>query len=137
MATILLAEDDTPMRGFLKLALEKAGHEVTDRADGIAALDTLRTQGPFDLLLADIVMPGLDGIALSQEAAKIAPGMKVMFITGFAAVAMNHPQMENGVAPVATAPVMSKPFHLKDLVAQVEQLLATETTTPIPEQPEQ
>lgn len=137
MATILLAEDDTPMRGFLKLALEKAGHVVVDKADGISALDALRNQGPFDLLLADIVMPGLDGVALSQEAIKIAPALKIMFITGFAAVAMNHPQME---ALAATAPrVMSKPFHLKDLVAQVEQMLAapeTETDGQTTEPPE-
>lgn len=127
MATILLAEDDAPMRGFLKLALEKAGHTVVDRADGISALDALRTLGPFDLLLADIVMPGLDGIALSHEAVQVAPDLKVMFITGFAAVAMNHPQLEN---VAATAPrVMSKPFHLKDLVAQVEQMLAEPAPT--------
>ncbi len=122
MASILLAEDDAPMRGFLKLALQKAGHSVTDCPDGTTALAELENGGKFDLLLADIVMPGLDGISLSQQAMAIDPDLKVMFITGFAAVAMNHPQLENA-APTAPK-VMSKPFHLRDLVSQVEQILA-------------
>ncbi len=71
----------------------------------------------FDLLLADIVMPGMDGIELSQRASKIRPGLKVMFITGFAGVVMDRAEREK-------RPVLSKPFHLKELVDQVEQVLA-------------
>jgi len=120
MAKILLAEDDASMRGFLAAALEKAGHEVTARVDGLDALNALETgkDGDFDLLLADIVMPGMDGIELAQKAAEMHPSIKVMFITGFAAVAMGARN------PARTqARVLSKPFHLKDLVDQVNQLL--------------
>lgn len=120
MAKILLAEDDSSMRGFLTAALSKAGHEVEARTDGLDALDALETQkdGSFDLLLADIVMPGMDGIELAQKAGELHPSIKVMFITGFAAVAMGarNPARTN-------ARVLSKPFHLKDLVDQVNQLL--------------
>jgi two-component system, cell cycle response regulator CpdR len=121
MAHILLADDDTPMRGFLRQALERAGHGVTDVADGQAALDVLKGDTQIDLLLTDIVMPGMDGIALSQRALVLRPTLKVMYITGFAAVAMNHPELEKSgtLAP----PILSKPFHLKDLVTQVEALL--------------
>lgn len=121
MAKILIAEDDATMRHFLAMALTRAGHEVEARQDGLDALNALEGAdgGTYDLLLADIVMPGMDGIELSQKAVQIRPEMKVMFITGFAAVALGqrNPQHER-------ANVLSKPFHLKDLVDQVETLLA-------------
>ena len=119
MAKILVAEDDISMRGFLKMALEKAGHETTVAENGTEALDILKRRHDFDLLLADIVMPGMDGIELSQRATDLAPEIKVMFITGFAAVAMNNQDTDP-----QNARVLSKPFHLKELVNQVDDLLA-------------
>lgn len=120
MAHILIAEDDTSMLGFLKLALEKAGHTVVDETNGVDALKTLQdTKDNFDLLLTDIVMPGMDGIELSQEATKVKPELKVMFITGFSAVAIGNKDFDEDKAKV-----LSKPFHLNDLVEQVETLLA-------------
>ena len=116
MARILLAEDDDSMRTFLHQALERAGHAVVAVPDGGAALEQVRNE-EFDLLIADIVMPGLDGIELSRRATRIAPGMKVLFITGFAAVAMTARQ------EFMDAQVLSKPFHLRDLVAHVGRLL--------------
>ncbi len=120
MAHILLAEDDSSMCRFLALALEKAGHTVVAKEDGLSALSALEeAKDDYDLLLTDIVMPGIDGIELSQRVTKACPEIKVMFITGFAAVAMGarNPQHEN-------TKVLSKPFHLNDLVNQVNQLLA-------------
>jgi two-component system cell cycle response regulator CpdR len=74
---------------------------------------------PFTLLLTDIVMPEMDGIELARRATEIDPDLKVMFITGFAAVALNP----DSKAP-KDAMVLSKPFHLRDLVNEVERLLA-------------
>lgn len=119
MARILLAEDDESMRQFLGLALTRAGHEVVSVEDGLKAMAKLEEGEVFHLLLADIVMPGMDGIELSQKAGAIAPGMKVMFITGFAAVAMGDRMPQH-----LHARVLSKPFHLSQLVDQVNQLLA-------------
>ncbi len=118
MAHILLAEDDESMRKFLAMALERGGHRVTATEDGLKALAALDGPEAFDLLLADIVMPGMDGIELSQLAVRKRPGLKVMFITGFAAVAMGA----KNPGPV-NARVLSKPFHLNDLVTEVEKLL--------------
>ena len=118
MAKILLAEDDEAMRRFLKGALEKAGHHVTDFGQGDEALSELE-QTMFDLLLTDIVMPVMDGIELARRAAEIDPNLKIMFITGFAAVALNP----DNNAP-KDAKVLSKPFHLRDLVQEVERMVA-------------
>lgn len=120
MARILLAEDDPSMRIFLARALERAGHAVVPAADGEAALAALADEPGFDLLIADIVMPGLDGIELARQASQAAPGLKVMFITGFAAVTLGG----RHVAPRG-AKVLSKPFHLRDLVEEVNVVLAT------------
>lgn len=106
------------MRGFLERALGKAGYEVISYANGAEAYERLREE-PFTLLLTDIVMPRMDGIELARRAAEIDPDLKIMFITGFAAVILNN---EN-TAP-KEARVLSKPFHLKDLVREVERLLA-------------
>lgn len=120
MSYILLAEDDNSMRHFLGGALEKAGYQVEACEDGLSALEAVRAAPErYDLLLADIVMPGMDGIELARKASDLAPSLKVMFITGFAAVAMGQKD-----AAASNARVLSKPFHLKDLVDQVEQLLA-------------
>lgn len=118
MARILLAEDDLEMRRFLAQALRRAGHDVSAAEDGETAASALEQQS-FDLLLADVVMPGLDGVELAKRAARVAPGLKIVFITGFAAVALNP----DSQAP-KDAKVLSKPFHLRDLVREVEKLLA-------------
>ncbi len=117
MGHILLAEDDDAMRTFLTGALERAGHEVAAAADGHQALRHVE-EGSFDLLIADIVMPGIDGIELARRATRQHPELKVLFITGFAAVAMNA-QRE-----IAATKVLSKPFHLRELVDNVERILA-------------
>jgi two-component system, cell cycle response regulator CpdR len=114
---ILLAEDDDSMRGFLERALTKAGYEVIAFANGAEAFERLK-QEPFTLLLTDIVMPRMDGIELARRASELDPDLKIMFITGFAAVVLNS----DNATPKDTR-VLSKPFHLKDLVREVERLL--------------
>jgi two-component system cell cycle response regulator CpdR len=118
MSRIILAEDDGDMRRFLAKALEKAGHEVVSFDNGLSAYERLREE-PFTLLLTDIVMPEMDGIELARRATRLDPDLKVMFITGFAAVALNS----DSRAP-KDAKVLSKPFHLRELVREVERLLA-------------
>jgi two-component system, cell cycle response regulator CpdR len=118
MAKIILSEDDEDMRRFLARALERAGHQVTSFAEGASAFEEIK-QADFDLLLTDIVMPEMDGIELARRAAELDPSLKIMFITGFAAVAL-HPDSK---AP-KDAKILSKPFHLRDLVAEVDRMIA-------------
>ena len=115
MIRILLAEDDEAMRTYLKRALEQAGYSVMAVDRGTAAMPLLETE-IYDLLLSDIVMPEMDGIELAQKCHEISPSTKVMFITGFAAVSLRASRE----APHAKT--LSKPFHLKDLVLEVERM---------------
>ena len=113
---ILLAEDDEAMRTYLERALGKAGYAVDSVDRGTEAVPLLEQQH-YDLLLSDIVMPEMDGIELAQKCNDISPDTKVMFITGFAAVTLKA----NREQPQAK--VLSKPFHLRDLVLEVERVL--------------
>ena len=118
MPKILLAEDDDSLRAFLSRALERAGYAVRSCPDGEAALEALG-DGPWDLLLTDIVMPGVDGIEVAREAAVRQPGLRIMFITGFAAVALTAGER----APKGSK-VLSKPVHLREIVTEVERMMA-------------
>ena len=119
MIRILLAEDDTSMREYLARSLTRVGYEVVAVGCGIDALPLLEGD-KFDLLLTDIVMPEMDGIELAQQANAMDPGIRVMFITGFAAVALQ------GGRTAPEAKLLSKPFHLRELVAEVDRLFQSE-----------
>ena len=116
MIRILLAEDDSVMREYLVRALERAGYAVTSVDRGTAAIPLLESGNHYDLLLTDIVMPEMDGIELAQKASVLAPDMRVMFITGFSAVTLKAGQT------MPNARILSKPFHLRDLVLEVDRV---------------
>jgi two-component system cell cycle response regulator CpdR len=118
MARILLAEDDDQMRAFLARGLRRAGHAVDAVGDGEVGL-AVSFDAEYDLLLADVVMPGLDGIELARHMAARRPGLRVMFITGFAAVAVADDRL------AAHRPrILAKPFHLRHLIAEIDALLS-------------
>ncbi|MES1975549.1 MAG: response regulator [Pseudomonadota bacterium] len=122
MIRILLAEDDRVMREYLTRALERSGYAVSAVDRGTEAIPLLEHER-FDLLLTDIVMPEMDGIELAQRAGEMCPDLRVMFITGFAAVTLKAGKT------IPQARVLSKPFHLRDLVMEVDRLFETENAT--------
>ncbi len=122
MLRILLAEDDQVMREYLTRALQRSGYAVTAVDRGTAAIPFLETER-FDLLLTDIVMPEMDGIELAQRAGELCPDLRVMFITGFAAVTLKAGRT------MPQARVLSKPFHLRDLVMEVDRMFETDNVS--------
>lgn len=117
VALILVAEDDTAVREFVGRALRQDGHEVTVVNDGQQALSALE-EGKFDLVLADIVMPKLDGIALALKAAKDYPWTPVLLMTGYAAERQRAHNLDALINDV-----IAKPFTLADIRASVRRIL--------------
>lgn len=120
MARILVAEDDPSVRAFVVSALTMKGHEVLAAEDGgLAAELAEEEQGRFDLLLSDIKMPIMDGIALALEVASKFPQMTILLMTGFA----DQRERAHGLDALIYD-VITKPFTLADLLAKVEDALA-------------
>lgn len=118
MARILIAEDQRDVREYCRRALVALGHEVRTVEDGLAALAALETDS-FDLLLTDIAMPELDGIALALKAAKAWPDMAILLMTGYAAEEQRAHNLDALVHHVLT-----KPFELAELGDAVGRALA-------------
>src|ERR671917_100714 len=119
MARILLVDDEETVRGFLKRGLELDGHAITTAIDGADALDRLTEgQGAFDLLLTDIRMPIMDGIALALAAKRDYPGLTILLMTGFA----DQRERARGLQAIV-ADVLTKPFSLADLRGTVRRVL--------------
>src|SRR5215211_3683405 len=106
MARILLADDEETVRGFLKRGLEFDGHIVTTAIDGSDALDRLtEASGAFDLLLTDIRMPIMDGIALALTTKRDYPDLRILLMTGFA----DQRERAKGLDAIVVD-VLTKPF---------------------------
>ena len=120
MARILIAEDETASCELCARALTTAGHEVETARDGVEALDFLtREQGRFDLLLTDIRMPNMDGIALSLAAARDFPDLTILLMTGYA----DQRERAHGLDALIHD-VITKPFSLDMLRGAVSEALA-------------
>ena len=120
MARILIAEDEEALRGFVARALRQDGHDVVSAPDGAAALDLLaRDGGRFDLLLADIKMPVMDGIALALAAARDYPDLIVLLMTGYA----DQRERAHGLEALIHD-VIAKPFTLAEIRSAVAAALA-------------
>jgi two-component system cell cycle response regulator CpdR len=111
MARILVTEDDDAVRMFVSRALMLDGHEVMTAEDGENALDVLiQEKGEFDLLLTDIKMPIMDGIALTHAAASQYRDLTILLMTGFA----DQRERADGLMELVYD-VVSKPFSLAEI----------------------
>jgi CheY-like chemotaxis protein len=122
MARILLTDDEEAVRGFVRRALEMDGHLVTVAFDGADALDKLaEAEGDFDLLLTDIRMPMMDGIALALATARDYPALTILLMTGYADQRERAAGLEALIHDVVT-----KPFSLAQIRAAVADALGPE-----------
>ena len=120
MARILIAEDEDSLRSLIARALMQDGHDVIAKYDGGEALDCLvRENGRFDLLLTDIRMPVMDGIALALAASRDYPAMTILLMTGYA----DQRERASGLSALIHD-VITKPFSLGDIRAAVNDALA-------------
>jgi CheY-like chemotaxis protein len=119
MAKILLVDDEEPVRGFLKRGLELDGHQVSTAIDGSDALERLTEEaGAFDLILTDIRMPIMDGIALALAAKRDFPDLPILLMTGYADQRERAKNLE-----VIIEDVLTKPFSLAEARAAVTRVI--------------
>ena len=117
---VLLVEDEAPVRRFASRALENKGYTVLQAGSAEEALDLLGDhEGTIDLVITDVVMPGMDGPSLVAIAQNRRPGMKVIFISGHA-----QEVFESNLKPGLEYSFLPKPFSLKDLAGRVKEVLA-------------
>ena len=118
MARILIAEHTTTTAEYLYNTLKKAGNTV-EMVDNCLDAWRVSSRDAYDVLLVNVVMPGIDGFVLAQKALQDNPGLQVIFITGFAGVAMDT----HATPAYAPAPVTTRPFHLKEVASRVRYLM--------------
>jgi CheY-like chemotaxis protein len=120
MARILLADDDAATRDLVQRALGLDGHAVTLTQDGTEALEKLQqAPGGFDLLISDVQMPGMDGIALAEQALAAQPKLRVILMSGFTDELDRADHLKGKLARV-----LSKPVTLEQVRAAVKAVLA-------------
>jgi two-component system, cell cycle response regulator CpdR len=120
MARVLIADDEDSMRSLLARAIAMDGHDIWVAQDGAEALDILtREAGAFDLLLTDIQMPVMDGIALALTAARDFPKLTILLMTGFA-----YQRERASTLNAIVHDVITKPFSVADIRTAVAAALA-------------
>lgn len=116
---VLLVEDEEAVRAFVQIVLAQSGYDVAPAADAGQALEVFRADpGRFDLVLTDVLMPGRSGVELVADIRSLAPGVRVLFMSGYAGGSAVHP-----VALPERAEVLDKPFGLDDLLRAVERAM--------------
>ena len=124
MPRVLIADDEEPMRKLVARAIAMDGHDTVTAQDGAEALEILvREQGAFDLLLTDIQMPIMDGLALALSVARDFPRLTILLMTGFA----DQRERASNLNAIAHD-VITKPFSVADIRIAVADALAARKT---------
>src|SRR5690242_10911173 len=121
-ATILVVDDDPDVREVAVSSLESLGYRMLAAESGPAALKLLSNTGKVDLLLADMAMPGMNGVELIRKAREQCPGLRAMLVTGFADVA--------DYSPAEGDFVLQKPYRLQRLAEAVAAAIQPDTPDP-------
>ena len=120
MSRVLIADDEDSMRALVARAIAIDGHDIVTAQDGAEALEILiREDGAFDLLLTDIQMPVMDGIALALTAARDFPDLTILLMTGFA----DQRERASGLNAIVHD-VVTKPFSVADIRTAVADALS-------------
>jgi len=115
--SVLVVEDEALVRMLVVQTLEEAGFTVHEAAEANGALDVLRAADGIELMVTDVGLPGMDGRRLADQARAHRPGMKVLFMTGYADSALIDTTLPEGFG------LITKPFDLDDLAAKAQALI--------------
>lgn len=119
---ILIVEDDDSVRILVARALERAGHMVTQAADGAQGLELITgAAGRYDLVVSDIRMPEMDGIEMAKAAAKAFPGLRILLMTGYADQRERAEELTGVIIDV-----VQKPFTLAEIRARIDKALTSD-----------
>jgi len=119
-ATILLVDDDKAVRGFVRRILSEAGYQILEAGDGMEALDLASAHaGPIDLLLTDVIMPGLNGFALATQLVQTLPNVAVLYMSGYMEAILLSAKDPQAV-------LLQKPFSSEQLLSAVRNSLASQ-----------
>lgn len=118
MATILFVDDDPDVLSIMGMALEGVGHNVLQASNGIAALDIMENQRGVDLLLTDVMMPGLNGFNLARMARARDPFLKILYLTGFHERSMTMKDHGDKLGKLLTKPILPE-----DLAKEIDIVL--------------
>ena len=121
LETILVVEDEGGIRALVRKILRRQGYNVLEAAHGEEAMRVMNDHtGQIDLLLTDVMMPGMNGVELSYKALEAKPHLKVLFVSGYT----DESLLEAGQFPAGTA-FLQKPFTLGSLLGKVREVLDT------------
>jgi hypothetical protein len=117
--TVLVVEDEPVVRGVILEMLAEQGYRMLEAVDGPSGLDMLRGGQRIDLLITDVGLPGINGRQLADQAREIRPGLKVLFITGYAgSAATSHGFLQPGME------MITKPFDLDHLAQRIRTMVS-------------
>ena len=116
--TVLLVEDEAAIRELMRAILTRLGYQVTDAPHPHAALHLAREGHRFDLVISDVVMPGMDGREMVHQLEQIAPGFQVLYVSGFADTKSAGSELHTDAAHF-----LAKPFTPAGLAQKVRALL--------------
>ena len=123
MGRVLIIDDDDLSRGVLKGMLEHGGHEVVEASNGEEGINVY-SQNPIDLVITDILMPGMSGKAVVSELRRRDPGAKIIVVAGGAEEVLAEARA------LGAGAALPKPYHMADLLAAVRRLLLPPALTP-------
>jgi len=133
METILLVDDEPDVRAVARDVLAAKGYRILEAANAEEALRVAQEHGDLiDLLLTDVVMPGLHGHELAAQLRAQRPGLKVLYMSGFALVQAQHEMLETRAGLEPGGPILPKPFSPESLTRKVSEVLAARSPSPSP-----
>jgi two-component system cell cycle sensor histidine kinase/response regulator CckA len=133
MEMILLVDDEPDVRAVARDVLAGKGYRILEAGNAEEALRIAQEHGDLiDLLLTDVVMPGLHGHELAAQLRAQRPGLKVLYMSGFALVQAQHEMLETRAGLEPGSPILPKPFNAEALTKKVGEVLATQSPSPSP-----